>query len=230
MGDLNVDSSSLARKLLKIDGNPRVNLLRGSSNGNDTSKTNPSARNPVRGAAIISNMTLNPNLNDQTSNGNAHATNVNAHATNVQIDTANVSAHTTKANAHMSNVELHTAGHYANTPRFTHTAMVNAYTAKGDTLNDTTMLHNAKDELNLGDTTKVDMQNVHMTKHNSQPASVNKQKIDTGRVMVENDHMDKHVGNFESSKVETTSGDTTNVIHESNAGNSYADMAKKNRI
>ncbi|KAK1424413.1 hypothetical protein QVD17_19742 [Tagetes erecta] len=162
-------------------------------------------------------MNINHNLNDQTSNGNAYATNVNAHVANVQIDTANVSAHTTKVKAHMSNVELHTAGHYANTPRVnTHTATVNAYTAKGDNLNDTTMLHNGKDELNLGDTTKVDMQNVHMTKHNRQPTSVNKQKIDTARVMVENDHMDKHVGNFESSKVETTSDDTTNVIHESN--------------
>ncbi|KAK1440855.1 hypothetical protein QVD17_06687 [Tagetes erecta] len=36
-------------KLLKIDGNPRVNLLRGSSKGNDASKPSPSSRHPVRG-------------------------------------------------------------------------------------------------------------------------------------------------------------------------------------
>ncbi|KAK1429707.1 hypothetical protein QVD17_11924 [Tagetes erecta] len=188
MGDSNVDSSGLARKLLKIDGNPRVNLLRGSSKGNDASKTNPSSRNPVRGATVISNMTINPNLNDHTANGNTHAANGNAHASNVLDDTANDSAHT--------------AGHYANTARVdNHTATANAYTAKGDTINDTAMSHNAKDVLKVGDTAKVDMQNVHT-------ASVNKQKTDTGRVMVDN---------FESSKIEKASDDTTNVIHESNA-------------
>ncbi|KAK1441022.1 hypothetical protein QVD17_06858 [Tagetes erecta] len=67
MGDSNVDSSNLARKVMKIDGNPRVNLLRGSSKGNDASKTNSSSRYPVRGTAVDSKMMINPKLIEQES-------------------------------------------------------------------------------------------------------------------------------------------------------------------
>ncbi|KAK1406265.1 hypothetical protein QVD17_41556 [Tagetes erecta] len=67
MGDSNVESSNLARKVMKIDGNPRVNLLRGSSKGNDTSKTNSSSRYPVRGMAVDSKMMTNPKLIDKES-------------------------------------------------------------------------------------------------------------------------------------------------------------------
>ncbi|KAK1440849.1 hypothetical protein QVD17_06681 [Tagetes erecta] len=67
MGDSNVESSNLARKVMKIDGNPRVNLLRGSSKGNDASKTNSSSRYPVRGTAVDLKMTINPKLIEQES-------------------------------------------------------------------------------------------------------------------------------------------------------------------
>ncbi|KAK1424476.1 hypothetical protein QVD17_19806 [Tagetes erecta] len=67
MGDSNVEASNLARKVMKIDGNPKVNLLRGSSKGNDASKTNSSSRYPVRGAAFDVKMTINPKLIDQES-------------------------------------------------------------------------------------------------------------------------------------------------------------------
>ncbi|KAK1441007.1 hypothetical protein QVD17_06843 [Tagetes erecta] len=69
MGDSNVESSNLARKVMKIDGNPRVNLLRGSSKGNDASKTNSSSRYPVRGTAVDSKMMINPKSNA----GNSYA-------------------------------------------------------------------------------------------------------------------------------------------------------------
>ncbi|KAK1434369.1 hypothetical protein QVD17_00108 [Tagetes erecta] len=60
MGDSNVQASNLAKKVMKIDGNPKVNLLRASSKGNDVSKTNSSSRYPVRGAALDLKMTINP--------------------------------------------------------------------------------------------------------------------------------------------------------------------------
>ncbi|KAK1440937.1 hypothetical protein QVD17_06772 [Tagetes erecta] len=82
MGDSNVESSSLARKLLKIDGNPRVNLLRGSSKGNDASKTNSSLRHPVRGAAVDSKMTINPKGYDHTADVIVHPARGEAHTAN----------------------------------------------------------------------------------------------------------------------------------------------------
>ncbi|KAK1421727.1 hypothetical protein QVD17_24292 [Tagetes erecta] len=57
MGGSNREPSSLATKLLKIDGNSRVTLLRGSSKEKVTSKTSV-IRNAIRGAAI------NPNSAD----------------------------------------------------------------------------------------------------------------------------------------------------------------------
>ncbi|KAK1434326.1 hypothetical protein QVD17_00064 [Tagetes erecta] len=65
MGDPTVDSSNLARKVMKIDGNPRVNLLRGSSKGNEASKTNSSSRYPVKGTAVESKMMINPKATDR---------------------------------------------------------------------------------------------------------------------------------------------------------------------
>ncbi|KAK1421813.1 hypothetical protein QVD17_24449 [Tagetes erecta] len=201
MGDSNVDSSSLARKLLKIDGNPRVNLLRGSFKGNDVSKTNPSVRNLVRGAAVSSTKTINPNLHDDTANGNVngnvHVTNDLDDTANVSVDTANVdkvNTHTANVSDHTANISAHTAEHYANayTARVDyHTATANAYTAKGDTISDTAMFHNDKNVLKVGDTTKVDMQNAHT-------ASVNEQKTDPASV--------------DSSKVDKACDDTTNLI------------------
>ncbi|KAK1414723.1 hypothetical protein QVD17_30473 [Tagetes erecta] len=209
MGDSNVDSSSLARKLLKIDGNPRVNLLRGSFKGNDASK--PSSKPSY--SAVSSNMTINPNLHDHTANGNVHVSNVLDDTANVSVHTANfdkVNTHTANVSDHTANVSAHTAGNYAYTARVDyHTATTNAYTAKGDTISDTAMSHNDKNVLKVGDTTKVDMQNAHT-------ASVNEQKTDPARVMVDNDYMGTHVGNLDSSKVDKASDDTTNVILESN--------------
>ncbi|KAK1421814.1 hypothetical protein QVD17_24451 [Tagetes erecta] len=219
MEDLNVESSSLARKLLKIDGNPRVNLLRGSSKRNDASKTNPSSRHPIRGAAVISNMMINPKVND-------HTANVLGDPANVDVHTARVDLHTAKGNAQeynglldTANVRAHTAGHDADTANAcmagvdTHTAI--AYTAKGninngheaDTANaymDGVDNHTANAYTAKGD--------INNDTANSHTASVNQQMTDMARVMVDNDYMEK------------ASDDTTSLIHESNAGDKVASL------
>ncbi|KAK1408034.1 hypothetical protein QVD17_39664 [Tagetes erecta] len=131
MGDSNVDSSNLARKVMKIDGNPRVNLLRGSSKGNDASKTNSSSRYPVRGTAVDSKMMINPK-----------ATGIVHPATGI------------------------------------------VHSGLGDTADD----------------------------------------------MAYTDGVDHHTATVYTAEGDINSDDITNVIHESNAGNSYADMARKSGL
>ncbi|KAK1427955.1 hypothetical protein QVD17_16724 [Tagetes erecta] len=194
MGDSNVESSNLARKLLKIDGNPRVNLLRGSSKGNDASKPSSSSRNPVRGAAITSTMVINPKIDDQT--------------TNVLGDPANVGVlHTAKGNAHdPANVGvLHTAkGTHDPANVGAHPAGIELHTTKGN-VHDPAK-GNAHDQANVG--VRPAMGELHTAKGNvHDPANVV-----------------PHTAKPHTAGVNT---DNTSVIHESNDGNSYADMARK---
>ncbi|KAK1434372.1 hypothetical protein QVD17_00111 [Tagetes erecta] len=220
MGDSSVESSNLARKLLKIDGNPRVNLLRGSSKGNDPSKPSPSSRHPVRGTAITSNMMVNPK--------------------DALGDPANVVVHTAK-------VDLHTAKEIGHDPAKVgaHTARVELHTAKGNVHDPANVGDPAKvvDPANIVDSANVvaDPANVDVDPANVVDSAnvVEKANAYTAKGNVNNGHetdlanaymvgVDNHMANAYMAKGvmnndtanSHTAGvhnDDTNVIHESNA-------------
>ncbi|KAK1408027.1 hypothetical protein QVD17_39657 [Tagetes erecta] len=169
MGDSNVDSSNLARKVMKIDGNPRVNLLRGSSKGNDASKTNSSSRYPVRGTAVDSKMMINPKVNDHTADVSVYPAGVEPHPANASVHSPRVGVHPASGSVDPARVDGHPA---------------TGYCGLGDTADD----------------------------------------------MAYTDGMDHHTATVYTAEGDINSDDITNVIHESNAGNSYADMARKSGL
>ncbi|KAK1441231.1 hypothetical protein QVD17_07074 [Tagetes erecta] len=111
MGDSNVESSNLARKLLKIDGNPRVNLLRGSSKGNDAPKTTPSSRQPVRGAAVYpARVDAHPaRVGAHPANGSLHTADDRGHSATGSVHPVDISAYPANDNDHPADGNVHTA-------------------------------------------------------------------------------------------------------------------------
>ncbi|KAK1424628.1 hypothetical protein QVD17_19961 [Tagetes erecta] len=193
MGDSNVESSNLARKVMKIDGNPRVNLLRGSSKGNDASKTNSSSRYPVRGTAVDSKMMINPKVNDHTADVSIYPAgvdphpasgSVDPHPSSGSVDPAMVDGHPATGIAHPARVGVHPAKGIEVHPASVHPAAANAHPATANAHLATGLVHPATGF-------------VHPATGIVHPA--------TGDTVY-------------TAEGDINSDDITNVIHESNAG------------
>ncbi|KAK1429625.1 hypothetical protein QVD17_11839 [Tagetes erecta] len=205
MGDSNVESSNLARKVMKIDGNPRVNLLRGSSKGNDASKTNSSSRYPVRGTAVDSKIMINPKVNDYTAEVSVYPAGVEPHPANASGsgDPARVDGHPTTCFVHPARVGVHPAkgndGHPVTAN--VHPATANAQPATANLHPATTKVHPAT---GIG----------HQATGIVYPATG---IVHPATDMAYTDGVDHHTANVYTAEGDINSDDITNVINESNA-------------
>ncbi|KAK1421816.1 hypothetical protein QVD17_24463 [Tagetes erecta] len=132
-----MEGDKLASKVLKIDGNPRCNLLK-KEKATRVFSINPNPPHGVDTATKTANVDVHPvNVDVHPANVVVHPANVRVHTANVSGHQANVSAHTADKNVHPARVDVYTENvvvHPANVSVHTanvsgHPANVSAHTA-----------------------------------------------------------------------------------------------------